>query len=94
MPEKFPSALHCVHKHLTSAKKGTEETLAKLYKECKETCEVSKATRLEAEEVVSDLNKAESHIAEVLSKKEIPELRELYKKVRAVRKKIYETNVP
>jgi len=93
--EKFPSALHCTHKHLTAAKKGIEETLAKLYKECKaEVCEVSKATRLEAEEVVSDLNKAESHCAEVLSKLEIPELRQFYHEIRAVRKRVYETNLP
>jgi len=95
MVEKFPSALHCIHKHLTAAKKGTEETLAKLYKECeKEVCKVSSATRSEAEEVVSDLNKAESHCAEVLSKLEIPELRGFYDEIRAVRKKIYETNLP
>jgi len=93
---RFPEALHCVHKHLSTARKGVEETLAKLYKECDEVCKPSTATREEAQEVVSDLNKAEAHLAECLakSKTELPELRRFYAEVREVRKKLYQTNVP
>ena len=71
------------------------ETLQKLYRECSsDKCNVTLATRLELEKAVENLLAAEEHIMEVLSQKEIPELRKLMDDIRRLRQELTLTNIP
>jgi len=86
--------LWCSKKHLLLAKTHLDETAEKLYGECNDTCEVSYATRIETEDALRNLLASEEHITDILSQKQIPELRELNDEIRKLRQDIALTNLP
>jgi DNA-binding transcriptional regulator YiaG len=86
--------LWCSKKHLLLAKTHLDETAEKLYSECNEVCQVSNATRIESEDALRNLLASEEHISDILSQKQIPELRELNDEIRKLRQDIALTNLP
>jgi hypothetical protein len=91
---EYSEQLWCLKKHLLNTKTHIEETLEKLSKECVETCNVGKNTRIECEEALRNILAGEEHITEILKQKEIPELVKLMGELRSIRQDLALTGLP
>lgn len=96
---KYNVDLWCTKKHLLLVRTHLDETLEKLYRECREgKCStVSSATRKELEDAVRNLIAAEEHLSEVIPNVDESvrdELRKLIDEIRNVRQDLTLTGIP